>query len=135
MGKSPELRLEARQQHRIEATVADDVIQRLVAAGVVPPTALGAPAVAPPPIQAPAPAGMLRCNAEKGHPDYAEFSKTGTRREKCPKCDAEQHREARAEKKKQKAQGTSSRAKQKATQGTNSRGSAARRNGSNAPRT
>jgi hypothetical protein len=96
-----DLRLEARQQHRIEANVADDVIKRLVAAGAVPPTALGAPAVAPPPLRAPAPAGMRPCDVGKGHPDYAEFTKTGKRREKCPKCDAEQHREARAEKKKE----------------------------------
>ena len=99
MGKTPELRLEARQQHRIEANVADDVIKRLVAAGAVPSTALGAPAVEPPPIRAPAPAGMLPCNAKKGHPDYPEFSNTGTRREKCPECDKEQHRAARAKKK------------------------------------
>ena len=94
-----DVRLEARQQHRIEANVADDVIKRLVAAGAVPSTALGAPAVEPPPIRAPAPAGMLPCNAKKGHPDYPEFSNTGTRREKCPECDKEQHRAARAKKK------------------------------------
>ena len=37
--------------------------------------------------------------AKKGHPDYPEFSNTGTRREKCPECDKEQHRAARAKKK------------------------------------
>jgi hypothetical protein len=116
-------RLEPRLQRRMEDNVEERLLKRLVAAGAAPSTALSAPSVEPPPLQAPPAAGMLRCHAGKGHPDYSEFSKTGTRREKCPKCDNEQHKAARAKNKK------------KATQGTSSRGSAARRNGSNTPRT
>jgi hypothetical protein len=69
MGKTPELRLEARQQHRIEANVADDVIKRLVAAGAVPATALGAPAVAPSPIKEPLPPEWKQCG-NTAHPPY-----------------------------------------------------------------
>ena len=53
----------------IEANVADDVIKRLVAAGAVPATALGAPAVAPSPIKEPLPPEWKQCG-NTAHPPY-----------------------------------------------------------------
>jgi hypothetical protein len=64
-----DVRLEARQQHRIEANVADDVIKRLVAAGAVPSTALGAPSVVPAPLKEPPPPGLKQCG-NPAHPPY-----------------------------------------------------------------
>jgi hypothetical protein len=102
MGKSPELRLEARQRHQMEQEIAEQVIAHLVQVGQVPSTALSTPVAVPAPSREPPAEGMLPCNAKKGHPDYPALTSTGTRREKCPECDKEQHRELRAKHKAEK---------------------------------
>jgi hypothetical protein len=100
-----DIRLEARQQHRMMQEIEENLIKRLVAHGQLAPPALSAPAVVPPPIQEPPADGMLRCHKEKGHPDYPAFSKSGKPQKKCPKCDAEQHQERRAKEKAQQGGG------------------------------
>ena len=98
-----DLRLETRQQHRIKADVVDDVIKRLVAAGVVPATALGAPAVEPSPLKAPPPPGLKQCGTP-AHPPYDP-----NEHDECPIHASERKARylARKKTKKQATQGTS----------------------------
>jgi len=100
-----DIRLEARQRHRMMQEIEENLIKRLVAHGDVSATALSAPAVEPPPIQEPPAEGMLRCHKGTGHPDYPAVSKSGTPRKKCPACDSEQHQAKRDEQKAAKRQG------------------------------
>ena len=68
-----DLRLEPRQEHRMEAKIREDILKQLAAAGAIAPSALSTPSVVAPPLRPPPPAGMVYCrNGHDPHPDGKE---------------------------------------------------------------
>jgi hypothetical protein len=95
-GKTPELRLEARQRHLMEQEIEANIIKRLTVHGHLPSTELSAPSVVPSPIKEPLPPEWKQCNAP-AHPPY-----DGTIHEECPQHVLERQQRYRAKQKAQK---------------------------------
>jgi hypothetical protein len=88
-----DLRLEPRQEHRMEAKIREDILKQLAAAGAIRPAVLSTPSVVVPPLRPPPPAGMVSCR--KGHDPHPEGKE-------CPACVRDRQQRFRD---KQQAQG------------------------------
>jgi hypothetical protein len=106
-GKTPELRLEARQRHLMEQVIEANIIKRLTVHGHLPSTELSAPSVVPAPIKEPLPPGLKQCG-NPAHPPYDP-----NEHDECPIHANERKERYRAKQKAKKPAG-----KKPAAQGT-----------------
>jgi hypothetical protein len=82
-----DLRLEARQEHRMAAKIREDILKDLVASGTIPAAILSPLSVVTPPLRPPPPAGMVYCR--KGHDPHPQGKE-------CPTCRRDRQRQFRA---------------------------------------